>query len=292
MFVLVQYNGDKDLISRIQSNTKRYVDLISKAVDALMAKELSEVVPDPGHEDIVDVLMEQRRQYARQALEERNNVEVNDEDVLKLFPERLLRRYEVSVIPISDAKPQPVREVTASDIGHLVKVKGICTRASDVKPVISVATYTCDECGWESYQEVNSRTFMPLETCPSQQCTDAASPGQLRMQTRGSKFFKYQEVRIQELPDQVPVGHIPRTMSVVCRGEMSRQVGPGDLVTIAGVWQPTPYTGFQAIKAGLIADTYLEAHEVCIFVVCHLFSGKNHFCARIKRLADLPHEEE
>lgn len=37
------------------------------------------------------------------------------------------------------------------------------------------------------------------------------------MQTRGSKFVKYQELRLQELPDQVPVGHIPRSMTVHCR---------------------------------------------------------------------------
>jgi DNA replication licensing factor MCM7 len=39
------------------------------------------------------------------------------------------------------------------------------------------------------------------------------------MQTRGSRFVKYQELRLQELPDQVPVGHIPRAVTVHCRGE-------------------------------------------------------------------------
>ncbi len=37
------------------------------------------------------------------------------------------------------------------------------------------------------------------------------------MQTRGSRFVKYQEMRVQELPDQVPVGHIPRSISVRLR---------------------------------------------------------------------------
>lgn len=43
--------------------------------------------------------------------------------------------------------------------------------------------------------------------------------GQIKMQTRGSRFVKYQELRLQELPDQVPVGHIPRAVTVHCRGE-------------------------------------------------------------------------
>lgn len=45
------------------------------------------------------------------------------------------------------------------------------------------------------------------------------------MQTRGSRFVKYQELRLQELPDQVPVGHIPRAVTVHCRGEDKEQKG-------------------------------------------------------------------
>lgn len=58
---------------------------------------------------------------------------------------------------------------------------------------------------------------MPLQKCPSQRCQDNNSAGQLHIQTRGSRFMKYQEMRIQELPDQVPVGHIPRSMTIHCR---------------------------------------------------------------------------
>ena len=50
----------------------------------------------------------------------------------------------------------PVRKVKlkAGNIGKLVTVRGIVTRATDVKPLMSVATYTCDQCGSESYQPV------------------------------------------------------------------------------------------------------------------------------------------
>ena len=100
--------------------------------------------------------------------------------------------------------------------------------------------------------------------------------------------------------DQVPVGHIPRSMTVHVTGELTRLATPGDVITIAGVrtcgcarrgdaqptarsWMrpsgalarvralgpigpqiflPTPYTGFKAIRAGLLADTFLEAHAI------------------------------
>lgn len=67
-----------------------------------------------------------------------------------------------------------------------------------------VATYTCDCCGFEIYQEVGfKKQFLPLQDCPGPTCTRNKVPGRLFLQTRGSKFVKYQELRLQELPDQV-----------------------------------------------------------------------------------------
>ena len=33
-------------------------------------------------------------------------------------------------------------------------------------------------------------------------------------------------------------------------------------LTVSGVFMPTPYTGFKAMRAGLITDTYLDVHAV------------------------------
>ena len=109
---------------------------------------------------------------------------------------------------------------------------------------------------------MNSKTFMPIDVCRNLRCVQNKSRGRIAMETRGCLFTKYQELRIQELPEQVPVGTIPRSMPVVSRGETTRSCQPGDLVTITGIFLPTPFTGFQAMRAGLTADTYLEAHTV------------------------------
>lgn len=62
--------------------------------------------------------------------------------------------------------------------------------------------------------------------------------------------------------DQVPVGHIPRSMTVHVNGNLTRLMNPGDVVHLGGIFLPIPYTGFQAIRAGLLTDTYLEAHHI------------------------------
>lgn len=51
-------------------------------------------------------------------------------------------------------------------------------------------------------------------------------------------------------------------MTVHLYGGMTRSVNPGDVVHIGGIFIPTPYSAFKAMKAGLLTDTYLEAQSV------------------------------
>ena len=59
---------------------------------------------------------------------------------------------EVYIKAFSKGIPFTIKEVKASCIGQLVKTSGIITRVSDVKPLMQVAVYTCEECGFEIYQ--------------------------------------------------------------------------------------------------------------------------------------------
>lgn len=39
---------------------------------------------------------------------------------------------------------------------------------------------------------------MPVFNCPSNECIQSKANGRLQMQIRGSKFVKFQEIRVQE----------------------------------------------------------------------------------------------
>jgi DNA replication licensing factor MCM7 len=143
----------------------------------------------------------------------------------------------------------------------LITVSGILTRVSDVKPAVEVQAYSCDRCGTEVFQEVKRRVFGPLIACPGE-CQKNDGKGQLYMTPRASKFNPFQEVKIQELTHQVPTGHIPRTLTVHLYGPITRSVTPGDIVDISGIFLPVPYTGFKAVRAGLLTDTLLEGHFI------------------------------
>ena len=62
--------------------------------------------------------------------------------------------------------------------------------------------------------------------------------------------------------DQVPVGHIPRSMTIHLNGNLVRMMNPGDVVHLGGIFLPIPYTGYQAVRAGLLTDTYLEVQHI------------------------------
>ena len=44
-----------------------------------------------------------------------------------------------------------------------------------------------------------------------------------------------------------------------------RQMSPGDAVEISGIFLPKPYTGFRAMRAGLVTNTFLEAQSILQF---------------------------
>jgi DNA replication licensing factor MCM7 len=294
-----------DLAQRAMKNTLRYHSLFSEVFDKALESLPSTTERLPPR-DMLDIILEQRlAQQASQQSRARNNHEILEGGILndasnaqrtahqatEDFPPLLMRRFELRILPLgrrgtlnpfdrqhrekihdevtSEDNGVSLRFVRSRSMGRLVTVRGMIVRASDVKPSCVVATYTCDACGCEVYQIVeNKREFLPQRVCPSLVCSQR--PGSriesLFLQTRGSKFVKFQELKLQELPNQVPMGHIPRSMSIHCRGELTRLATPGDIVTIDGIFLPQRIaeSGYRAMKAGLITTTYLDAQNIII----------------------------
>lgn len=191
-----------------------------------------------------------------------------------------------------------LRAADATQIGSLLQVRGIVTRfvslsisfvvvvffsqflicssfgkfsASNVQPRIEVVTYLCDTCGFESYQSVQSGDrFNPLRQCPSSVCQANRVKGTLTMMIRGSRFVPYQELRLQEVSSEVPVGSVPRSITVRCYGSLSGQCKPGDAITLCGVLLPlaSQRAASMAAMGGFVTESYFEAqcfmHEKAI----------------------------
>ncbi|OAL06715.1 DNA replication licensing factor CDC47 [Phaeosphaeriaceae sp. SRC1lsM3a] len=255
------------LIESIERNAHHYLELCSRAVDKCLPPPTKEL---NYKDDVLDVLMTQRSKRNQVVQAEMGVEDSSEAPAGTQFPAALTRRYTLNFKPRIPSgassersiKALAVRNVRGEHLGHLITVRGIATRVSDVKPAVLVNAYTCDRCGCEIFQPVNTKSYTPLVDCPSSDCKSNNARGQLYLSTRASKFLPFQEVKIQEMADQVPVGHIPRQLTIHCHGALVRQINPGDVIDVAGIFLPTPYTGFKAIRAGLLTDTYLEAQYV------------------------------
>lgn len=76
------------------------------------------------------------------------------------------------------------------------------TQATDVKPLIQVATYIEEETGFHHYQEIAGRTFMPLKEVPTPS-DQPKNHNKLQLEVMNSKFVKFQEIKLQERADEV-----------------------------------------------------------------------------------------
>jgi DNA replication licensing factor MCM7 len=147
-----QFEGDLTFLHNIEGNTKRYVKLFASAADELMPLPVSTTAVPM---DALDVAADFRRRHldiAKQAAEAAGTAAAGGPQTT--MPADLNRRFYVNVIPQTTSKAKSIREIRAMDLGGLVSVRGIVTRVTDVKPLCTVATYTCDACGHEIYQPV------------------------------------------------------------------------------------------------------------------------------------------
>ena len=185
---LAEYN--ESLAEAVQQNTRRYVNFFGSVIQEMLPSHKER---DVVAKDSLDVYIEHRM-----LMQGRTRNQMDNRDSFNQFPSELMRRFEVAFKSSSITKALSVREIKAEHIGKLMTVRGIVTRCTEVKPMMVVATYTCDRCGAETYQPVNSMTFLPVSDCPSEDCRVNKSGGRLHLQTRGSKFVKFQEIKIQE----------------------------------------------------------------------------------------------
>ncbi len=129
----------------------------------------------------------------------------------------------------------PLRAIRSKHIGKLVRVSGIMMRASEVKPLLVQAMFQCRICDEKIPQTQEDGRYTEPVRCP---LCDKKTP--MRLLAQESQFRDWQKVRIQESPDELPPGQMPRSIDVIFEGDIVDLSRPGDLVKITGILQTTP----------------------------------------------------
>ncbi|ENH66151.1 DNA replication licensing factor mcm6 [Fusarium oxysporum f. sp. cubense race 1] len=124
-----------------------------------------------------------------------------------------------------------VRALRAANIGQLLSISGTVTRTSEVRPELSVATFTCEACRTVVPNVEQTFRYTEPTQCPNSTCQNRVA---WQLDIRRSTFVDWQKVRIQENSSEIPTGSMPRTMDVILRGEIVDRAKAGEKCIFTG----------------------------------------------------------
>jgi len=150
-----------------------------------------------------------------------------------------------------------VKEIRSDQIGKLLGVEGIVTRVSEVKPRINLAIFQCRRCG-EEIEVLQSGEVMKVPgVCPNPSC---GRSGPFDLLEEKSEFEDWQRIRIQDRPERLRGGEIPRFIEAILRDDIVDKVKPGDSVYISGILRTIQERGRKSTKTTF--RKYLEVNYI------------------------------
>jgi len=128
---------------------------------------------------------------------------------------------------------EQLRKLGSKQMGKLVMVEGIVVRATPVRPMVMNAAFRCKRCGTINQVEQSGQFLKAPPVCASPDC---GRDGPFEFVQDESTFIDSQDLRLQEKPEDLPPGQLPRTLNVKLVGtEIVDLARPGDHVSIVGV---------------------------------------------------------
>jgi replicative DNA helicase Mcm len=157
-----------------------------------------------------------------------------------------------------------IRELSSEYIGKLVAVEGIVTRVTRIDAKIIKAHYRhVTELG-----EVHEFEYPPegevgerLEKPPF--CLLCHRAARLELVPEKSTFIDWQKIVVQEKPEEVPGGQIPRSIEAVLTGDIVDSARPGDRVILTGVLKVSPLAlGLDKRSSKTVFAFYIDVNHV------------------------------
>lgn len=150
------------------------------------------------------------------------------------YAEKLADKMETVTVRIVRLwESTPLRKLGSNHIGKLVMVEGIVVRSTPVRPMVMRAAFKCRRCGNITYLDQTGQFLRPPLKCRDPTCE---GKGPFDFIQEESTFIDSQDLRLQERPEDLPPGQLPRTLHVKLVGsEIVDVARPGDHVSIVGI---------------------------------------------------------
>jgi replicative DNA helicase Mcm len=128
---------------------------------------------------------------------------------------------------------EQLRKLGSKNMAKLVMVEGIVVRATPVRPMVQIAAFKCKRCGTMNQVEQTGQFLKAPAICLAPDC---GRDGPFEFVQEESTFIDSQDLRLQEKPEDLPPGQLPRTLAVKLIGdEIVDQARPGDHVSLVGI---------------------------------------------------------
>ncbi len=156
----------------------------------------------------------------------------------------------ISTHDIKSTLTIPIRNLRARDIDKLVWFNGITIRASTIRPKLTQATFECNICG-QQFQvlQLTSSIKWP-KFCIKKGCK-ATNQSDFRLISKKSEFIDWQSITIQEIPEDLPAGRIPRSIQAIVTHDLVDSVKPGDRVKVMGIYKSVLATSIKSLNSTL-----------------------------------------
>lgn len=148
-------------------------------------------------------------------------------------PEYAEKIETVTVRIVQLLETAQLRKLGSNNIGRLVMVEAIVVRSTPVRPMVMQASFKCKRCGTITRIDQTGQFLRAPFECSDPSCR---AKGPFEFVQEESAFIDSQDLRLQERPEDLPAGQLPRTLNVKLVGsEIVDVARPGDHVSIVGI---------------------------------------------------------
>ncbi|CAO1426441.1 unnamed protein product [Diamesa hyperborea] len=154
---------------------------------------------------------------------------------------------DVQILLTSNANPTNIRELKSDMVSRLVKIAGVVISASGIKAKTTKISIQCRSCN-NTIPNLSVNPGLEGYALPRKCSTDQAGRPKCPLDPffimpDKCKCVDFQTLKLQELPDYVPQGEIPRHMQLFCDRSLCERVVPGNRVLIQGIYSIKQVSG-------------------------------------------------
>ncbi|AEK72909.1 MCM2/3/5 family DNA replication licensing factor [Thermococcus sp. 4557] len=224
----------EDMIERYARFLREYVDDEGKEVYLNKLKDLLTVSPKRSLEIDWTHLNSFDPELAAELIENPEESILAAEDAIQIVlrepPIEKKEEFAAHARFYNLPKTLLVKELGSEHINRLIQVDGIITRVSEVKPFVEKAVFVCKDCGNEMV-----RLQRPYDNIVKPAKCDACGSRNVDLDVEKSRFINFQSFRLQDRPESLKGGQMPRFVDAILLDDLVDTALPGDRVLVTGI---------------------------------------------------------